>query len=396
MSRLPRTVRLIVVAALLLGPLAASGAAAATSGAAAATSRQSSFVDSTVTVTHRANVHLGELVYVAPFARLLAGGRPGKSIFVGDESNIQDSVRVDAGGGTVRLGDQVLVAHGAEVLDGAELGTQGTCPAGEDPCPSFVGFNAQVDGAVIDKDSMVLTLARVGPGVHLPSGRKVLMGRNIISQAQVMAKTEPVTAADRAFMQGVLEVNVAFAKGYAQLRAEDPANVRGINYDPAGTDFNPGRDLPTMAGEPTRNPKFHNRIIGAVHLADDLRRLRRVMGRQDSLRADEGEPFEVGTIRSMGRQATFHALEHTEMQLGDGATYGPHSVVHGGPAFDATTRSGDDLKLAAWAVLFQSHVGDHVRIGAKSLVQSSDLADGTVVPDRTVIVGGLVVGTVEW
>jgi hypothetical protein len=32
----------------------------------------------------------------------------------------------------------------------------------------------------------------------------------------------------------------------------------------------------------------------------------------------------------------------------------------------------------------------------RSLVQASDLPDGTVVAANTVVVGGIVVGTVEW
>jgi carbonic anhydrase/acetyltransferase-like protein (isoleucine patch superfamily) len=187
---------------------------------------------------------------------------------------------------------------------------------------------------------------------------------------------------------------VSFARGYSQLRAEDPSNVRGINYDPGLTPFNPVRNLPTLAGRPTRDPSAPVRIIGDVRMADDATLARRLA--QSSLRADEGEPFVVGTIRSMGVNSTFHALEHTEVALGDNGTYGTHSLVHGGPALDAVTRSGASLRLGSWAVLFQSEVGTNVTIGSKSLVQASTLPDGAVVPDHTVIVGNAVAGTVEW
>src|SRR4051812_38440983 len=162
MDRLPRTY--LLVAAALLGMLLLAR------GAAVAGATEPSFVDPTARVVHRANVHLGSLVYVAPFARLLAGNSPENGVWVGDESNLQDSVVADASGGAVRLGEQALVAHGAVVRGRAALGEQGRCADGASHCPSFVGFNAQVDGAVVDKDAMVLTLARVGPGVHLPSG----------------------------------------------------------------------------------------------------------------------------------------------------------------------------------------------------------------------------------
>lgn len=86
-----------------------------------------------------------------------------------------------------------------------------------------------------------------------------------------MAKTEPVTEGDRLFMAGVVEVNVAFAHGYAQLQAQDPSNVRGINYDPDGTAFNPARNLPNVGGVPTRDPSSRSRIIGDVRLPDRCR-----------------------------------------------------------------------------------------------------------------------------
>lgn len=361
-------------------------------GAATATGVGQSFVDPTATMYGAADIHLGQEVFVGPFARLLAAGAT-RSIHVGDESNIQDSVVVDATRGSVTLGEMAILAHGATAKSGAEIGEHGTCPGGAAHCPSFVGFNSEVDGAVVDKDAMVLHLARVGPGVHIPSGRKVSSGRNITTQQDVMSKTEPVTAGDRLFMAGVVEVNVAFAHGYSQLQAEDPSNVRGINYDPGGTAFNPVRNLPTLGGVPTRDPSSRSRIIGDVRLPDGVSAARAAVS---SLRADEGEPFVVGGIDFMGSNSTFHALEHTGMALGPSGFYGTHSLVHGGPAFDGTTRSGAGLRLGSHAVLFQSHVGNRVTIGDRSLVQASNLPDGAVVPARTVVVGGAVAGAVEW
>ncbi len=351
------------------------------------------FVDPTARLKPAQLIHLGDLVYVGPFAQLTAGVG---SIEVGDESNIQDSVVVDALTRSVRLGDQVILAHGSAARTGATIGIGGRCPGGAARCPSFVGFNAEVVGGTVERDAMVSTLARVGPGVRIPSGRRVLPGANVVSQAQVAAKTAAITEADRAFMHGVIEVNVAFAEEYTELRADNPDNVRGINFDPGGTSFNPVRNLPTLAGVPTRLPAAQARIIGDVRMADNLLAVLTKVRSTNSLRADEGEPFEVGTIASMGPNTTFHALEHSHLDLGNSATYGPHSIVHGGPAFGATTTSGNGLRLGESAVLFQSEVGDGVTIGRRSLVQASSLPSGTVVPANTIVVGGVPVGTVEW
>lgn len=355
-----------------------------------------SFVDPTARIINGQLVTLGDLVYVAPFAILKAGGH---RIDIGNESDVQDNVTLDSGKGAIRLGEQVILAHGASVNGPASLGEEGSCP-GDPPapvCPSFVGFNAMIDGAIIEKDAMVLHLARVAPGVTIPSGRKVLPGKNVASDAEVAAKTAALTEADRAFMDGVIEVNTAFAEQYAVLAAEDPSNVRGINFDPGHTAFNPRRDLPALNGVPTRDPGFRNRIIGDVRTADGRAELDAVMGEKIALRADEGEPFAVGSIDAMGSRTIFHALEHTHLQLGNHGRYGERSLVHGGPTpFDDATITGDNVQLGERAVFFRSRIGDNGRVGARSLVQQSDLPAGTVIPDRTVVINNEVFGHVEW
>jgi carbonic anhydrase/acetyltransferase-like protein (isoleucine patch superfamily) len=264
-------------------------------------------------------------------------GGEGSSITIGNESNVQDSVFLDATPGLIHIADEVALAHGAAVVGPASIGEEGTCPSDEAgkieaDCPSFVGFNAVVDGATIEKDAMVLHLARVAPGITIPSGCKVLPGQYITSQEQVGASpvcntpnTAPVTAADRAFMAGVIEVNTEFAVAYTELEAENPSNVRGINFNPETT-FN-DRDLPSFAGVPTRNPSFRNRIIGDVRLADTNAAASAKMGNKISLRADEGNPFRVGTIRrtigdddaalGMADRHTQHALESTQIKPGN-------------------------------------------------------------------------------
>lgn len=100
---------------------------------------------------------------------------------------------IDASDGSVYIGDQVIFAHGATIKSNSEIGVQGTCPDGSIHCPSFVGSNTEVDGAIIEKDAMVQLMSRVAPGVVIPSGRKVLQGKNIENAAQVREKTLPVT-----------------------------------------------------------------------------------------------------------------------------------------------------------------------------------------------------------
>jgi carbonic anhydrase/acetyltransferase-like protein (isoleucine patch superfamily) len=388
--------RHIAATALLAGVISLSAA-----GASAAATSGPTFVDPTATLEKPEAISLGELNYVGPFAHLKAGGK-NKRIRIGDESDVQDNTTVDASGGRVVLGDQVILAHGATVKGGVgmSIGKEGSCPGGAERCPSFVSFNAEVDGAVIEKDAMVSALARVAPGIRIPSGRKVLPGKLIDSQDEVATKTAAVTEADRAFMDGVIHVNVELAKGYSELEHDDHGNVEGINYDP-DTPFNPGRQLPTFAGLPTRDPAYEDaRVIGDVRMAQTKRAFSARSGVRNALRADEGTPFELGAIRDMKDGVTFHALEHTHIATGDRNTFGVHSIVHGGPAdygtHTDTTISGDNVEVKDRAVLFNSRVGDGTVIGARSLVQASDLPAGAVVPDETIIIDGVKFGDVEW
>ena len=383
----PHRLAAVAFAGLLCFPVAGRQAEAA----------RPTFVDPTARIDESENVSLGELVYVAPFAQLLAGDDADQSIHIGDESNVQDSVLLNATvrePGSIHLGDQVIVAHNAAVVGPASIGKRGTCPDNAGRCPSFVGFNAVVDGAIIQKDAMVLTLARVAPGVTIPSGLKVLPGKFVRNQAEVATDAVPVTTADRAFMEAVIEVNKEFAEGYSELEAENPTNVCGINFNPQ-TAFNT-RQLPTFQGVPTRDPAFRNRIIGGVRLADRKRAISSKMGQNISLRGDEGEPLSVGIVGSMSHRHTLHALENTTVTLGINGRYGFHSVVHGGgPLGEQSTGTGANFRLGDYAAFFRAVAGDNVTVGQKSLVQGTVLASGTTVPSCTVIVDN-VTYRLEW
>ncbi len=352
------------------------------------------FVDPTARLVGRPTITIGNEVFVAPFASIKSGGLL-QPVRIGNQSDIQDNVEVDATTGAILIGTQVILAHGATVKGPASIGMTGRCPVlRQTVCPSFVSFNAVVDGATIQKDAMVSALARVAPGVTIPSGRKVLSGANITSNAQVPAKTVAMVQADRDFMAGVIAVNLEFAAGYAEMAALEPAKVRGIGPNPV-TAFDLHEVLPTINGVVTADPTFRNRIIGDVQIGNTLPELKQRMGANISLRADEGHPFVIGSIGSMASKTTFHALELTDIQAGLNGQYGFHSVVHGGGAA-AETIVGDNLVLGDWAVLFRSNVGPGSSIGYKSLVQQATLAAGTVVPDCTIIIGAAAPTPVEW
>src|SRR5205807_3524786 len=131
-----------------------------------------------------------------------------------------------------------------------------------------------------------------------------------------------ITPDDFTFMNGVVEVNTSFARTYAALATASPRSIRGISIDPANPPFNPDSGPPTLAGQPKTAPRFRDRIIGDVRLADTLRVLNRILGRRDSIRADEGTPFTIGHIARFFNRITIHALEHTGITVGDNLRVG--------------------------------------------------------------------------
>jgi len=378
-----------------------------------------SFLDPSVEVVGGRHVRLAEQVYVGPFARLVASAEA--PISVGAESNLQDDVSVVAArelvegpqdgvaaGGGVQIADRVILAHGSSVIGPARIGVGGgDIPADpDDDQEVFLSFGSQVDGAVLERNTGISALGRVGPGVTLHSGTLVLPGKDVTTQAEAddpaLGKVRAINEADVAFNEAVIEVNVAFAREYTELYREDPDALYGVNVDPGGTEFNPDRDLPDFAGEDLAVPGHRNRVIGEVDFADPFGHVDDVTGDDVSLRADEGEDFTVGHVTDMGDDVVFHALEGTDLVLGDDVTYGAGVIVHGGGRVvvagqpEEPTVVHDGVTLEDEAVVFRSTIGEGATIGERSAVVGTDLPPGTVVPDRVVVLNGEVFGAVEW
>jgi len=403
------------------------------------------FLDPTAEVEEPEHISLAEHVYVGPFAELVADDDA--PISIGAESNVQDNVLIlgarddddddnddndngddngdgdgddngDAGRETARgegyaepgveIGDRVILAHGVSVIGPAQIGVEGsdmpTDPGGDQEV--FLSFSSQVDGAVLERNTGVGALGRVGPGVRLRSGFIVLPGKNVTTQIEAddpaLGKVRLINEADVAFNEAVIEVNIALAREYTRLYQDNPSNVRGVNFDPGHTDFNHGRDLPSFAGQEQRVPGFRNRLIGDLNLDDTFDRFSSVSGARISLRADEGEPFGVGSVDEMGDDVIFHALEEADLIVGDRVEYGNKVVVHGGGRVviagepEEPTVVGDDVVLEDESIVFRSTIGNGSVIGQRSVVVGSKLEPGTEVPPRTVIINGVKFGDVEW
>ena len=166
------------------------------------------------------DVTLGERVYVAPTASVR--GDEGQSIYVGNESNVQDGVvlhgletmedgkaveknQVEVGGKkySVYVGERVSMAHQSQVHGPALIGSD-----------SFIGMQALVFKATVG-DRVVLEPGAKVIGVKISSGRYVPAGSVITKQADADALPEITdTYAFKDLNKAVVHVNTQLADGY--------------------------------------------------------------------------------------------------------------------------------------------------------------------------------------
>ncbi len=115
-------------------------------------------------------------------------------------------------------------------------------------------------------------------------------------------------------------------------------------------------------------------------------------------------PLASAPFRRMEDKVIFHALEGSDLEVGNGVTYGRRVIVHGGgrPQIDPTTGLaaptliGNRVKLKPHAVVFRSLVRNGAVVGTKSAVVGSELRIGQVIPDRVIYANDEIFGRVEW
>ncbi len=387
-----------------------------------------SFVDPTARLVRPSRVALGRQVYVAPYVTLDARAA---RVTIGDQSNVEDHAVVLAVAPVkgksaaaarakalarvglrpadgVRMAARTVLGHDASVRGPALIGVGGG-PVAANPGPPAVILNqgAQVDGAVLEQNSAVSALGRVGPGIVLRSGMGVLAGKNVTTQAEAddpaLGKVAPLTEADFAGSELSIAANTAFARDYSRLARESLANVLGVSPDPGGNEYSGERDLPVFGAEPgtcegtaRALPAFPARIIGKVCFEDTPRELLKVLGRQVSLRSDEGAdaPYVVGHVGTLGDGVVFHDVPGSSITTGQRNVFGAGSTVHSAPGTPVVL--GDDVVVGAGSVVFGGTYGDGTRIGERTLAGFSVVPPGTVIPPRSLFFGGHVVGAIEW
>lgn len=301
---------------------------------------------------------IGSESYIAPFSEFT-----GKTS-IGSHSNIQDSV---TGSGDIKIADNAVIAHGADLIGNVEIGSD-----------AFVGFNSKITDSKIG-DGAYINIGSNITGVDIPAHKSVPAGSVIDSQDDI-EKLKPVTIAQIVFVEDVIEVNRALAKGYVDLYGKKGAEAFGklgpfgyreikmegkyiLGYSDASE---------PVIGKGTGIDKA--RIIGNVNLGENAK-----VEDGTAIRGDEGVPISIGDSAQIGKNNTFHSLNNKVIEIGKDFKLGSDTVIHG------PLSMGNNVKVGNRAVVFKSKIGNNVLIGDNAIVTGVRLLDGVIIPPNTIV-----------
>ena len=407
--------------------------------------KKATFIDTTVHIQNGQHMVLGYQDYVGPYAKLNAISgfiKIGSGGFIGDNSAIVSDPGSRAVNPTtsVIIGDNVYISYNATVYGPSQIGGFG--PNGK---ATEIGNGALIDGATIAPGDIVGALARVGPGVTVPTGLEVKPGVNITTEAEASDPTlgyvESLVPADQNTLVKLLANSKLLAQGYATLYqgqsatgvspgvAVSPpdngnlANVEGARLRAAfylglinvqrQPDHCPGRhprserlglDVRTdelalvhrSFGQAIDGPDpgFPARVTGEANFKFRAKQAAHRLGRGNSIAADQGQPINIDAITQTGRGVTINSPLGGALTIGQGLQVGNGAVLLGGDS--STFTIGDQVTIGANSVVSQSSLGAGTVIGSHAYVFGSTLPAGTVVPNNAIIINNKPAGTVQW
>ncbi len=407
-----------------------------------------SFVDPSARLSAKGRAVIGLDSLVGPFATIdtSAGG----SIKVGNGSAVLDNatLRASGRGSAVFIGDRVSVGFGAKILGSSQVGTYAAAQGGTPALATGIGPNALIDGATIEQGVIVGALARVGPGVVVPTGFEVVPGANVATEAEAtnpaLGMVARLSAADFTALGQSLAHDAQLAIGYITLYrgqsatgasigvpssitginngnlsavtgiGNEPGSASGVPFEPSGS-TSPQFQAAGGALAPGSLSTFPSRVTGrAVFNARPAGALGKI-AQADSIRADDGQPLQFASAPSLGSGVTINSplgssapasgSTSTSATLGGIVTFGSRiqvgtgAVILGGPAIGTGSSArvvGDGSAIGPGAVVDRSSLGANDQIGARSYVEGTTLGDGVVIPPGTILVNNRVVGTVRW
>jgi carbonic anhydrase/acetyltransferase-like protein (isoleucine patch superfamily) len=412
-----------MVSALELNPVALQAVHPNTPVMAFATpTKKASFIDPTVTIQNGNSVVISFQSYIAPYATLDARG--GGAIKIGDSSDVLDSARLVANPGHAYRTPQLLVGNNASIGPGAEiLGPSVIGSYSDSASATGIGARAVIDDATIQPGAIVSPMARVGPGVTVPSGFKVLPGMDVTTDAEAsnpkLGMVVAVSSADTSTLKLTITDAIGLAAGYTSLYQGNSATGANSGGNPAiggiyngylpnieGASVSPGPSY--VGGTKKAAPAFlaHKgyvigsllfnfpaRVIGPASFDQRAWQVATKLGRANSIRADEGQPITIGSIQHTGPHVSISSPLGGTLTVGQDFRAGTDAVILGGPGVNSVI--GDHVSIGAGAVVTTTSLGSGSTVGANAFLQNSTFPANTVIPAGAIYVNNKLQGYVE-
>jgi carbonic anhydrase/acetyltransferase-like protein (isoleucine patch superfamily) len=412
-----------MVSALELNPVALPAVHPNTPVMAFATpTKKASFIDPTVTIHNGNSVVLSFQSYVAPYATLDARG--GGAIKIGDSSDVLDSARLVANPGhayrtpLLLVGNNVSIGPGAEILGPSVIGSYSDSAA-----DTGIGARAVIDDATIEPGAIVSPMARVGPGVTVPSGFKVLPGMDVTTDAEAsnpkLGMVVAVASSDISTLKLTITDAVGLAAGYTSLYQGNSATGANSGGNPAiggiyngylpnieGASLAPGPSY--VGGTKKVAPAFLTqkgfvigsqlfnfpaRVIGPAIFDQRAWQVALHLGRANSIRADEGQPITIGSIQQTGLHVSISSPLGGTLAIGQDFRAGNDAVILGGPGVNSVI--GDHVRIGSGAVVTTTSIGSGSTVGANAYLLNSTFPPNTVIPAGAIYVSNKLQGYVE-
>jgi carbonic anhydrase/acetyltransferase-like protein (isoleucine patch superfamily) len=346
-------------------------------------------------------------------------------IKIGNNSAVLDNATIQAnpahatGSPGVFIGNSTIVSLGATVQGPATVGSLAPTTA-----PTYVGPNALIDGATIEPGAYVSGMARVGPGVIVPTGIKVLPGVNVTITAQAsnpaLGFVVPMSANDVAAVKRLVSWNAQLAAGYSNLYQGnsatgaspgtstknvfngDLATVEGAGPEPGpsnGANFEPSSASPQFPSPrgtllPGNFFNFRARSTGAVNFHARAYQVAHHLGYGNAIRGDGGQPVKFAGYPTTGNHVSINAPAGNTVTIGTSLQAGTGAVLVADFANNLVLGNNDNI--GAGAVVSGSTLGDNVTIGPRAYVSDSNLPSGAVVPGGVIMVNNKITGKVQW
>ncbi len=286
-----------------------------------------------------------------------------------------------------------------------------------------IGARAVIDDATIDPGAIVSPMARVGPGVTVPSGFRVLPGMDVTTDAQAsnpkLGMVVAVTSSDTSTLKLTLTDALGLAAGYTSLYQGNSATGASVGANPAiggidngylpnieGASFSPGPSY--VGGTKKAAPQFLKpnggeigsllfnfpaRVIGPVAFDQRAGQVETHLGRANSIRADEGQPITIGSIRHTGLHVSISSPLGGTLTIGQDFRAGNDAVILGGPGVKSVI--GNDVSIGSGAVVTTTSIGSGSIVGADAYLQNSTFPANSVIPAGAIYVGNKLLGYVQ-